>query len=218
MTNWLPLELFDDEEYDCRSPQSWLDHGLLEDIRHPIPGEAFLPTANSVVFSSTSKDIMDNLYQWVNVAVTDYDANENLWSILTLDGLQRAYKIPRIYLMFKAEDPTVFAKRIKAALDLRNDTENLIRYEFYMDCMIMIGSLEIPDWMMDTIMKLASRGKFINEDNTPILTTVGSFHFHYFSYFELQLFLDYPRSKTTTSKMYIDDAVSTFGRKGTSHL
>lgn len=125
-TNYLPLELFDDEEYDSRSPQSWLDHGILEGVRHPIPGEAFVPIPKSVRLPHGC-DVLNWLYKWVNVAVTDYDHNTKLWAVLTLDGELRAFKLPRIYVMFKAEDPWQFARRIRAALDLRNESENFIR-------------------------------------------------------------------------------------------
>lgn len=70
---------------------------------------------------------LNYLYHWVNVAVTDYTRETKLWHVLTLDGLQRSFQVPRIYLMFKAEDPEIFANRIKAALEYRNITENNIR-------------------------------------------------------------------------------------------
>lgn len=72
---------------------------------------------------------LNNIYEWMNVAVTDYSPEKQLWHVLTLDGLQRKFKIPRIYLMFKAEDPEIFGRRIKAALNLRYKSENLIRWD-----------------------------------------------------------------------------------------
>jgi dynein heavy chain len=38
--DWLPLEPFDDTEYDCRLPEEWISYGFDEDIRfNPIPGK-----------------------------------------------------------------------------------------------------------------------------------------------------------------------------------
>lgn len=41
---YLPLETFDNEEYDCRTPQEWLDLGQENGVRKPVPGKALLPT------------------------------------------------------------------------------------------------------------------------------------------------------------------------------
>ncbi|GCB78043.1 hypothetical protein scyTo_0015754, partial [Scyliorhinus torazame] len=44
-TVYLPLEVFDDEEFECRTPEEWLQLGYEEgsDIRKPIPAKALLP-------------------------------------------------------------------------------------------------------------------------------------------------------------------------------
>lgn len=43
--------------------------------------------------------------------------------------------IPRIRLLFMAEDPRVFVERIKFALRWRESTEALILYHLSVDCM-----------------------------------------------------------------------------------
>lgn len=45
----LPLEFFDDEEFDIRSGEDWirLGYDAKEDINYPIPGKAFLPFIKS---------------------------------------------------------------------------------------------------------------------------------------------------------------------------
>lgn len=75
--------------------------------------------------------VLENMYDWVNVAVTDYDSDTKLWTVLTLDGRQKIYRLPRFYIMFYAEDPINFVNRIKAMLTLRAETENSIRYLIY---------------------------------------------------------------------------------------
>lgn len=69
-------------------------------------------------------------WAWINVAVTSYDFDKKLWSILTLDGLQRQRESARLYVMFKAEDPVNFAARLQDAVNLRQYTQDCIRYEF----------------------------------------------------------------------------------------
>jgi hypothetical protein len=39
--------------------------------------------------------------------------------------------IPRIRLMFKADDPETFAQRVKFAVDLRREVENNLRFVCY---------------------------------------------------------------------------------------
>jgi len=50
---FLPLEIFDNNEYDCRTPQEWLDLGVEtgSDQRKPVPGKALLPTEDRRVKS-----------------------------------------------------------------------------------------------------------------------------------------------------------------------
>lgn len=100
-------------------------------------------------------------YKWVPVGVLGYNANTKLYhvrrvvpvapemkrSILTGVASElstakeekkadhRDYHVPRIQLMFRAEDPEVFAKRVASAERLRRLTEALLRYNFYIDCM-----------------------------------------------------------------------------------
>lgn len=70
---------------------------------------------------------IEDYYSWLNVAVTDYNFDTKLWSVLSLDGSQRKFDMPRLNIMFKAEDPENFAERIKNAVQTRHKTENLIR-------------------------------------------------------------------------------------------
>ncbi|XP_044254832.1 dynein axonemal heavy chain 1-like isoform X2 [Tribolium madens] len=163
-TNYLPLELFDDEEYDCRTPENWLELGIVKGMRNPLPGEAFVPVESYVLEPFTRlNDLFANLGQWVNVAVQDYNTETKLWKILTLDGTRRSFELPRIYVMFKAEDPSVFARRIKAAVDLRRETEATLRYKFYLNTMLLVDIPELDDDLIDRIYYSATRNNFMKE-------------------------------------------------------
>lgn len=112
-----------------RTPENWLNHGIIENIRYPLPAQAFLPTVDS------SRRIgIEDYHTWLNVAVTDYNFSTKFWSVLTLDGSQRKFELPRLNIMFKAEDPENFAKRIEQAVHSRDETENIIRYLFVAFC------------------------------------------------------------------------------------
>ena len=45
---FLPLHVFDNKEYDCRTPQDWLQMGQENGVRKPVPGKALLPTSDDV--------------------------------------------------------------------------------------------------------------------------------------------------------------------------
>lgn len=45
---YLPLHIFDDDDYDCRTPQEWMS---LSEKKNPIPGLALLPTKEEDKFS-----------------------------------------------------------------------------------------------------------------------------------------------------------------------
>ncbi|KAF7658906.1 hypothetical protein LDENG_00006200 [Lucifuga dentata] len=94
------FQIFDNEDYDCRTPEDWLALGIAEGSsdRKPVPAKALLPTADKIP-----------------------PANK--------------YWVPRITLLFCAENPHAFAERIQFALRLRENTEALILYNLSVDCM-----------------------------------------------------------------------------------
>lgn len=68
------------------------------------------------------------------------------------------YWVPRIQLLFCAEDPRVFTQRVVQANALRKNTEALLLYNLYVDCMPSEGQRllsepslgRIKQWAMST--------------------------------------------------------------------
>ncbi|XP_065685160.1 dynein axonemal heavy chain 1 isoform X1 [Hydra vulgaris] len=155
---FLPLEIFDNTDYDCRTPSDWLALGLEGNIRKPVPGKAFLPKGMT---SSNSSE-----YQWVNVGMVDYNFETQLYSIIEKPEekeLKDIYLVPRIRLMFFAEDPHIFVQRIKNAYEERKRVENLIRYQLYIDCMPTEGVAAIELYSLRKIVEWAKRGGTVSE-------------------------------------------------------
>lgn len=109
-----------------RSPQNWIEHGIIDGVRHPLPGTAFVPNAE-ITKENQSDYTIDQLYHWINIAVMDYEPKTKLWKVMTLDGYKRIFCLPKIFLMMKAEDPVNFGNRICAAIALRKRSEEIIR-------------------------------------------------------------------------------------------
>ena len=71
------------------------------------------------------------------------DDYQFLFSPGTRMELPNQYWVPRVCLMFSAENPLTFAKRVTEAFQKRKETESFLRYNLYIDCMPMEGVGEL---------------------------------------------------------------------------
>ncbi|XP_016065513.1 PREDICTED: dynein heavy chain 1, axonemal [Miniopterus natalensis] len=177
---YLPLKVFDNEEFDCRTPSEWINLGLEpgSQYRRPVPGKALLPTNDFLGHEDPkSKELK---YEWCNVGVLDYDKEKKLYLVHKTDenGLVRdemgkpilnggvtaegrppllvcQYWVPRIQLLFCAEDPRVFTQRVVQANALRKNTEALLLYNLYIDCMPSEGQRLLSEQSMSRIKQWA---------------------------------------------------------------
>ncbi|XP_030766886.1 dynein heavy chain 1, axonemal-like isoform X2 [Sitophilus oryzae] len=180
---FLPLELFDNEEYMVRTAENWIEHGVIDGIRHPLPGTAFVPNEN-LTDKNREAFSLDELYHWVDVAISDYNYETKCWHVTTLDGFKRTFELPKVYLTFKAEDPVHFGDRIIAAINLRKKTEEIIRCEFFIDCMPLTGTPTMSDEMLNRIIEKVRK------------TRVGKnmYYFDYFQTLKQELLLSHQRT------------------------
>lgn len=65
------------------------------------------------------------------------------------------YWVPRVCLLFLAEDPQVFAQRVVDAHSFRKKTEALLRYNLYVDCMPIDGLNSISEEWLERMKLLA---------------------------------------------------------------
>ncbi|KAK2170975.1 hypothetical protein NP493_1117g00049 [Ridgeia piscesae] len=180
---FLPLHIFDNEEFDCRNPDEWIALGLDGAFRRPVPGKALILTRPRTS-TITRRDQTDpsHVYKWFSVGVLDYrDADKRYLVVKTGIGnrvgdkhnveaasshIGRArsnslmpggtqFWVPRIRLMFCAEDPEIFAKRVAWAFNTRKHTEALLRYNLYIDCMPMEGVSELDNSSMKRMVEWA---------------------------------------------------------------
>ncbi|NWX18561.1 DYH1 protein, partial [Aegotheles bennettii] len=88
---YLPLEIFDNEEYDCRTPEEWISLGLEPGShdRKPVPGKALLPTDDVLGHEDLKSQKL--IYKWFDVGVLDYDKKTKLYLVHKTDenGLVR---------------------------------------------------------------------------------------------------------------------------------
>ncbi|NWI86599.1 DYH1 protein, partial [Pitta sordida] len=88
---YLPLKVFDNDEYDCRTPEEWISLGLEPGSidRKPVPGKALLPTDD--VLGHEDPKSQELIYKWIDVGVLDYDKETDLYLVHKTDknGLVR---------------------------------------------------------------------------------------------------------------------------------
>lgn len=65
------------------------------------------------------------------------------------------YWVPRIQLLFCAEDPRVFTQRVVEANALRKNTEALLLYNLYVDCMPSEGQRLVSEQSLNKIKQWA---------------------------------------------------------------
>ncbi|TGZ66131.1 hypothetical protein CRM22_005485 [Opisthorchis felineus] len=177
-TTYLPLEYFDDETYDCRTPEDWLEMGIEDGVRKPVPALCLLPERDD----QHHLDVRDPeiVWKWQLSGVLDYDKKSKLWLVQKVDENGRLldeygnpivngglllngtfsepnsqYWVPRLQVMFIAEDPDVFAQRIAAAYRDRKAHEAGLRYHLYLDCMPTEGIAELSNPVLKRIVYLA---------------------------------------------------------------
>ena len=166
---YLPLEIFDNYEYDCRTPSEWLEMGQDEEnnnIRKPVPGKALLSSRDDLHHLDPKDPSIE--YRWFDVGMLEYNPENDLYLVQKINqqgrvldtkgkpivngGLQAdgtrldtpsQYWVPRVRLMFSAEAPETFADRVEDAYMKRKETESLLRYNLYVDCMPMEGVGEL---------------------------------------------------------------------------
>ena len=127
--NALPLELFDNTEYECRPIGTWLAMAEPAD-----DGSKFLPCLFLRPPSEGGKPAL-----WTEGQVQRFDAKSQRFTVLfraSVGGpLTATIEVHRIQLCFRAEDPFIFTRRVAAAYAAREAAEAAIRYQLYIECM-----------------------------------------------------------------------------------
>ncbi|XP_074532910.1 dynein axonemal heavy chain 1-like [Halichoeres trimaculatus] len=145
VSSYLPLEIFDNEEYDCRTPEDWLAScNVGSPDRKTVCGKALLPTEDTITSDDPETTSLE--FSWHSVEVLDFSKEKSQYLVRkvhqitsptaeTTEKADTEYWIPRLRLLFIAEDPRVFVERIQHALRQRANAEALILYHLSVDCM-----------------------------------------------------------------------------------
>jgi len=128
---WLPLEPYDDSTFDCRLPDEWIEASKINGVQNGLPGLG--------LYQDKERKVND----WRKVLIYAYNKELNVFEGEWEDNKEKC-RLPRLYLLFDAEDKRLFAKRLAAAYRMRAYADALIKYNFFIDNM-PIDDLPEPD-------------------------------------------------------------------------
>ncbi|KAJ9446655.1 Dynein-1-beta heavy chain [Diplonema papillatum] len=159
--SYLPLEAFDNTDYDERSAEDWLSLGVDSDgVFQYVPAQALW-------YDDVEKG------KWSPAKVLDWNVAEHKLLIEWEEAKKRVW-LPRIHVMFLAEDPEAHADRISAAQKARKETEAVLRYHLYVDSMPIDESEPLDDRQLERIRDLSINTNVLleNEDNLNVASVV----------------------------------------------
>jgi dynein heavy chain len=116
-SNRLPLQYFDNTEYDCHPIERW--------IQSVSPGSV---GARAAFFQPDAEPT------WEKCQVSAYDASIDMFSVVYASTLQEA-KLPRVFICFDAENPADYVARLLAAIERRQDVHLRLLLSLYVDNM-----------------------------------------------------------------------------------
>ncbi|KAG2427037.1 hypothetical protein HYH02_014682 [Chlamydomonas schloesseri] len=126
---YMPLELFDDLDYEAASPEEWVALGA-EQGGTPAETMMYMVASDS--------------YEWMPCQVVGWDAADRMF-VVTYESAAgtgtKTKKVKRLNLRFLAEDPVLFERRVMAAKAAREEAESELRLFFYLDSLALVEVL-----------------------------------------------------------------------------
>ena len=130
----LSLHFFDDNDVEQRSWQEWLDLGRKWQSTKGAEWEGKevieVPAVSAQCFEVSTGYVV----KYVEASVVGYEQELDMYQV-TLGSDDQVMLRPRLLVMFKADDPFIFAKRVAAALLLRDQTARQLVYNLCLDSM-----------------------------------------------------------------------------------
>jgi dynein heavy chain len=162
--DWLPLEPFDDLEYDCRLPGEWLELGRDDDGNEaPVPAQGLHKND-------------DGSCEWRPVLIRGWDEERAVYTGVW-DETGVYVELTRINLLFNSEDPRIFAQRVAQAHQERIYADSQIRYNFFIDNMPTEELSELDPEQISRIISMATASRYLKSrgsvDTTAIMFEVN---------------------------------------------
>ncbi|ESU37863.1 Dynein heavy chain [Giardia duodenalis] len=147
----IPLELFDDTEFDVRTMAAWWTVSKAYSLVDMASGR-----------SRTVKGLYGQAFingQWERVVVIGQKKpadnepfDDRLLCVLRSNVAKRIW-VPRLYVHFWGEDPRIYVERLRQAIFLRDQTESLLKYDLFINSMPVSGLFEFSDALKFSIQR-----------------------------------------------------------------
>eukprot|EP01063_Lacrimia_lanifica_P030854 TRINITY_DN4987_c0_g4_i2.p1 TRINITY_DN4987_c0_g4~~TRINITY_DN4987_c0_g4_i2.p1 ORF type:complete len:4157 (+),score=1788.38 TRINITY_DN4987_c0_g4_i2:76-12546(+) len=159
--SYLPLEAFDDASFDERNMDDWMKLG------HDENGEFKFVPALGLRFDNVEQG------RWCACGVLQWSHNDQKLQV-EWTSHKKVTWLPRLHVMFLAENPETHAARVIAAQNARKETEAVLRYHLYIDSMPIDESEPLDQIQLDRIRDLSINTNKLaeNEDHLNIPSLV----------------------------------------------
>ena len=154
LESWLPLEFFEDKDLDIFTADEWI-----EKAKDPELGQLYIQGVG------LHRD-KDGIGTWRRVLINHYDKKtekyEGIWDDNTEE--KEACSLSKIYLLFDAENPFLFCKKVSLASAEREKAESIIRYNLYVDRMLNENLPDINDDIRKRLLNNIKKLSFLKMD------------------------------------------------------
>ena len=160
--SFLPLQIFDDTEFEPRNPEEWAQLGTNEEGVCCVPAKGLRLGP-------------DNKGSFIPCEMVEYRAEDNIYVVRWTDT-KELDRLHRIFLCFETEDPYIFAKRVIAAHRSRREFESMLRYSLYVDSMPTDEISPLDNEQVSRILSLALNTEAMRQsalDTSALLTEVN---------------------------------------------
>mgnify|MGYP007088253515 CR=1 FL=1 len=158
--DWLPLEPFDDNEYDVWTPQEWIESESTDKFE-PVPGQGLWRDS-------------DNKGIWRRCLIYKYDEDWQMYEGVWDDGTTEKSELTWINLLFDAEDPWMFAQRVAKAYQDWIFADSIIRYNFFIDNMPTDDLPELDPEQQNWIKSMAESCRYLKTKSNLDFSTIMS--------------------------------------------
>ena len=146
----LPLPFFDDKLYDIYPNDYWMKQAIDKEN-----GKLLKIPAKALIIDKEKKT-----GQWKRVLVKGYDEMKDTFSA-DIEGEEISVDdLPKMYILYDSENPNIFCKRISEALKLREKSEEIIKYIYYLKKIPKFEVLELPN---DRATKIVNKIKSLRD-------------------------------------------------------
>jgi dynein heavy chain len=174
---YLPLEMFDSQDYEIRAPQEWIEAGRAEGEANNNPSfSSCRVPCRALRFESDANTGRLSQGKYLPGAVIGYDEQSESFSVLYHDTENSVTQLPRIHIYFESESPFDYTTRVINAHKQRKLLESSIRYSLYIDSMPTDEIAPLDNEQINRILLLALNTKRLKQnalDTTNLLNEVN---------------------------------------------